>query len=344
VSNPSGRRPGKAKRTTGSPVQQVLATALLALLIGGVSAALSGVHPGAGQAAATAKSVARAAVAAASGGPIATSWLSAHPGADLGVHGQADILIDVDSKQVLWQRESHALRAPASLTKLVTAMVAADLAPLERAVRVTAATDVDAIRKVEPTSTVMGLNAGETLTVRELLYGLFLRSGNDAAETLGGGIVPRERFMKLMNEKAASLRMADSHFTTPVGLDDPAMRTTAYDLAIAAATITTRYPALLAISGTPSMRLAETATHKAFEMTNYNKLVLPGNAYEYQGATGMKTAFTDDAGPCMVATATRGGRHLVAVVMNSDNFFVDATRLLDYGFAQRVEPSPTPRR
>jgi len=211
-------------------------------------------------------------------------------------------------------------------------------------VKVTAATDVDAIRKVEPTSTVMGLNAGESLTVRELLYGLFLRSGNDAAETLGGGIVPRDRFVRLMNEKAASLRMADSHFTTPVGLDDPAMRSTAYDLAIAAATITTRYPALLAISGTPSMRLAETSTHKAFEMTNYNKLVLPGNAYEYQGATGMKTAFTDDAGPCMVATATRGGRHLVAVVMNSDNFFVDATRLLDYGFAQRVKLSPTPRR
>ena len=346
MSNTSGSRPARAKNSkgssSGSPVQQVLVTALLALLIGGVSAGLSGVHPSAGQAAATAKAVARAAVDAASGGSISTSWLSAHPGADLGVHGQADVLVDVDARQVLWQREPHALRAPASLTKLVTAMVASDLAPLDRGVKVTAATDIDAIRKVEPTSTVMGLTAGETLTVRELLYGLFLRSGNDAAETLGGSIVPREKFVQLMNQKAASLKMADSHFTTPVGLDDPAMRTTAYDLAIAAATITTRYPALLAISGTPSVRLAQTATHKAFDMTNYNKLVLPGSPYAYEGATGMKTAFTDDAGPCMVATAKRGDRRLVVVVMNSDNFFVDATRLLDYGFAQDPKPSPRP--
>jgi len=324
----------------------VLATALLALLIAALAAVLSGVHPTSGQAAATARAasaaVARAAERVAGPGPISTSWLSAHPEADLDVHGRADILIDVDAGQVLWARDPHTPRAPASLTKLVTAMVAADLAPLDRKVTVTAATDVNAVRRVEPTSTVMGLDAGEVLTVRELLYGLFLRSGNDAAETLGGGIVGRDHFIQLMNDKASSLRMRDSHFTTPVGLDDVAMRTSPYDLAIAAATITTRYPALLAISGTPSVQLAATATHKAFDMTNYNKLVLPGNQYAYSGATGMKTAFTDDAGPCMVATATRGGRHLVAVVMNSDNFFADATRLLDYGFAQPVKPAPSP--
>jgi serine-type D-Ala-D-Ala carboxypeptidase (penicillin-binding protein 5/6) len=321
----------------------VLLTALLSVLIAGVAAALSGVHPTSTQAAATASAVARAAASVSGAGtPIATSWLGAHPEADLDVHGRADILVDVDARQVLWQRAPHTPRAPASLTKLVTAMVAADLVPLDRNVKVTAATDVDAVRKVEPTSTVMGLSAGETLTVRELLYGLFLRSGNDAAETLGAGIVARDRFVQLMNQKAASLHMVDSHFTTPVGLDDAGMHTSPYDLAVAASTITTRYPALLEISGTPSMRLGETATHKAFDMTNYNKLVLPGNPYAYQGATGMKTAFTDDAGPCMVATATRGGRHLVAVVMNSDNFFADATKLLDYGFAQRLQAAPKP--
>ena len=316
-------------------------TALLAVLIAGVAAAISGVHPTAREASGA---VARAAASLSGGGAMSTSWLSAHPEADLDVHGRADIVVDVDARQVMWQRDPHTPRAPASLTKLVTAMVAADLAPLDRSVTVTPATDRDAVRKVEPTSTVMGLSAGETLTVRELLYGLFLRSGNDAAETLGGGIVGRDRFVQLMNQKAASLHMVDSHFTTPVGLDDPGMRTTPYDLAIAAATITTRYPALLAISGTPSMRLGDTATHKAFDMTNYNRLVLPGNPYAYQGATGMKTAYTDDAGPCMVATATRGSRRLVAVVMNSDNFFADATKLLDYGFAQRVQPTGTPRR
>jgi D-alanyl-D-alanine carboxypeptidase (penicillin-binding protein 5/6) len=312
----------------------VLVTAVLAVLLATVAAALSGIHPGARAAAQAARAVARSATSTAP--PVSTTWLGAHPQGALDVHGQADVLIDVDAKQVLWQRQPHALRAPASLTKLMTAMVAADLAPLDRVVTVTGATDADAVRQVEPTSTVMGLAAGEKLRVRDLMYGLFLRSGNDAAETLGGAIVPRDRFVRLMNEKAAALHMADSRFTTPVGLDDPKMRTTPYDLALAAAAIATRYPALLAISGTASITLPQTATHKQFAMVNYNKLVLPGSPYAYQGATGMKTAFTDDAGPCMVATATRGGRHLVAVVMSSDNFSADAVRLLDYGFATSV--------
>ena len=264
-------------------------------------------------------------------GPFGVAWLRSHPQADLDVKGQADILVDVDAREVLWQRDAQVRRAPASLAKLVTAMVASDLAPLDRKVTVTPATDTAAVQRVEPDSTVMGLTAGEVLTVRELMYGLFLRSGNDAAETLGAGIVGRDRFVELMNEKAAALGMTGSHFTTPVGLDDPRMRTTAYDLAVAGATIVVRYPDLLAISGTSSVQLEETATHKAFSMTNYNKLVLPG-PLGYPGATGMKTAFTDDAGPCMVATATRNGRHLVAVVMNSPNFFNDATHLFDYGF------------
>jgi D-alanyl-D-alanine carboxypeptidase len=322
----------------------VLATALLALLIAAVTVALPGIRPAERRAVAPARPVTHAAATVTGpGAALSTSWLSAHPGPDLALHGQADILVDVDARQVLWQRDPHTPRAPASLTKLVTAMVAADLAPLDRVVTVTAATDVNAARSVEPTSTVMDLTAGEKLTVREVLYGLFLRSGNDAAETLAGGLVERDRFIQLMNQKAAALRMTDSHFTTPVGLDDPAMRTSPYDLAIAAAMIVTRYPALLAISGAPSITLASSATHKAFDMVNYNKLVLPGSQYAYEGATGMKTAFTDDAGPCMVATAARGNRHLVAVVMNSVNFFADATKLLDYGFAQTVTPSPRPR-
>lgn len=326
------------RRSSARPLNVVLVTALLAALLAGASAAIAALHPGTTNAArTTAGAVAQAAVnAATSRGPIASTWLIGHPQPGLDVHGQADILVDIDAKQVLWERRSHDHRAPASLTKLMTAMVASDLAPLDRHVNVTATTDVDAVREVEPTSTVMGLTAGERVTMRDLLHGLFLRSGNDAAETLGEGLVSRERFVQLMNQKAAALHMADSHFTTPVGLDDPKMRTSAYDLAIAAGTIVNRYPAVLAISGTSSITLPQTATHKQFSMVNYNKLVVPGTPYTYEGATGMKTAFTDDAGPCMVATATRGGRHLVAVVMSSDNFFADAIKLLDYGFTTSV--------
>ena len=88
----------------------------------------------------------------------------------------------------------------------------------------------------------------------------------------------------------------------------------AAEAATQAAAITTSYPALLAISGTPSIEIPRTSTHKAFSLVNYNKLVIPGTTFTYRGATGMKTAFTDEAGPCMVATANRGGRRLVAQV------------------------------
>ncbi len=334
TSGGSRRSNGRASRTS---VNVMIVTALLALLIAAVATGLSGTERSSAARAGARPASApppRSASGTASGAAsvFATTWLSGHPQPGLDVHGQADVLVDVDSHQVLWQRDAHTPRPPASLAKLVTAMVAADLAPLDRSVTVTGQTDMDAVRRVEPASTVMGLTAGEILTVRELLTGLFLRSGNDAAETLGSGLVPRDRFVQLMNQKAAALHMSDSHFTTPVGLDDPAMRTSPYDLALAAATITVRYPALLAISGLASAEIPQAPAHKAFSLANYNRLVLPGNAYTYQGATGMKTAFTDDAGPCMVATATRGGHRLVAVVMHSDNFFADATRLLDYGF------------
>jgi serine-type D-Ala-D-Ala carboxypeptidase (penicillin-binding protein 5/6) len=261
------------------------------------------------------------------------SWLDAAGQPGLPVKAQAAVLLDVDDGQVLWAHDATGSRAPASLTKLVTAMVVADLAPMGRTVTVTADTDMAAAQRVEPDSTVMGLTAGEVLTVRELLAGLFLRSGNDAAETLAAGLAGRARFVDLMNEKASRLGMTASHFSSPVGLDAPDMRSSAYDLGLAAATIVTRYPRLLEISGLPFVHLDQTATHKPYDLVNYNRLVRADQPQFYAGATGMKTAFTDDAGPCMVATAMRGHRRLVAIVLHTDDFFADAHTLLDYGFS-----------
>ena len=322
-----------------SPVRMVVLTALLALGIATVTSLVSSfVVPGTANKGPTPAKAAGGGSAHGLGavptGQFASVWLGAHPDPGLDIHGQADILVDLGSRQILWQRQPRMPRAPASLAKLVTAMVAADLAPLDRKVKVTAQSDMDAAKRVEPASTVMGLSAGEELTVRELMYGMFMRSGNDAAEALAVGIVSRDRFIHLMNQKASDLHMKDSHFTTPVGLDDPAMKSTPYDLALAAAAIATHYPDLLAISGTPSITIPRTTMHKDFAMVNFNRMVIPGNQYTYQGAEGMKTAFTDGAGPCMVAIATRARRQLVAVIMHSDNFFADATKLFDYGFSQ----------
>jgi D-alanyl-D-alanine carboxypeptidase (penicillin-binding protein 5/6) len=254
---------------------------------------------------------------------FSTYWLATHGQPDLPIRGQAIYLVDLDARQVLWQRDPETARAPASLTKLITAMVAVDDAgSLDKTIVVT-----QEATKIVPS--VMGLTAGEQLTLREVLYGLFLDSGNDAAEALATGIVPRDRFIRQMNQKAKSIGLTASHFVTPSGLDAPGHGMSAHDLAHTAAYLDAYYPQLAAIAATRDMTIAATATHKAFYPHNLNRLL-----WTYPGATGLKTGLTDDAGGCMLATATRDGRHLIAVVMNDTGRSTpDAQVLLDYGFS-----------
>jgi len=254
-------------------------------------------------------------------------WLLTHGQPALPIHGQAAYLVDLDARQVLWERDPETSRAPASLTKLMTAMVAVDDAgSLDREVEVTA-------QATQVVPSVMGLTAGERLTVRDLLYGMFLDSGNDAAEALASGIVPRDRFIRQMNQKAKAIGLAASHLVNASGLDAPGHGMSAHDLVHAAAYLDAYYPELAQIAATKDVRIAATATHKAFYPHNLNRLL-----WSYAGATGLKTGLTDDAGGCMLATATRDGRHLIAVVMNDTGRSTqDAAVLLDYGFS--VHPS-----
>ena len=258
---------------------------------------------------------------------FSTYWIATHGQPNLAIHGQAAYLVDLDARQVLWQRDPETPRAPASLTKLVTAMVAVDDAgSLDRPVDVTK-------EATQTIPSVMGLTAGERVTVRDLLYGLFLDSGNDAAESLASGIVPRDRFIRQMNQKAKSIGLTGSHFSTPSGLDAPGHAMSVHDLAHTAAYLDTYYPDLAAIAGTKDVALPATATHKAFYPHNLNRLL-----WSYPGATGLKTGLTDNAGGCMLATATRGDRHLIAVVLNATLHSTDdAALLLNYGFS--VHPS-----
>lgn len=256
-------------------------------------------------------------------------WLATHPQPDIAIHGQAAYLVDLDTRMVMWQRDPETMRAPASLTKLVTAMVAVDDAgSLDHVVDVTpAATQI--------TPSVMGLSPGERVTVRQLLDGLLLDSGNDAAEALAQGIVPRDRFIRQMNQKAGSIGLTGSHFTNPSGLDAPGHGMTARDLVHVAAYLDKYYPDLAAIAATKDIAIPATAEHKAFYPHNLNRLL-----WSYPGATGLKTGLTDNAGGCMLATATRDGRHLAVVVLNATLHSTDdAAKLLDYGFSVRTDGS-----
>ena len=254
-------------------------------------------------------------------------WLATHPQPDLPIHGQAAYLVDLDTRLVMWARDPETMRAPASLTKLITAMVAVDDAgSLDRVVVVTK-------ESTQIVPSVMGLSPGEKLTLRQLIAGLFLDSGNDAAEAIAQGIVPRDRFIRQMNQKAGEIGLTASHFANPSGLDAPGHVMSAHDIAHVAAYLAKYYPELAAIAATKDIAIPATAEHKAFYPHNMNRLV-----GTYPGATGLKTGLTDNAGGCMLATATRDGRHLVAVVLNATLHSTDdATILLNYGFSVRTD-------
>jgi D-alanyl-D-alanine carboxypeptidase (penicillin-binding protein 5/6) len=239
------------------------------------------------------------------------------------IKARSAIVIDLDSGTTLYQLDAHGRHAPASLTKVITALVALDHLSLDQLVSVPAS-----ITQLPWDSTRMGLRVGEQVTVRELLYGLFLNSGNDAAITLSEAAMPRATFIVLMNAKAAALGMADTHFVNPIGLDDPGHYTSAADLAKAAIELESHFPAVAAMAAVPSLTLPATATHHAYSLYNLNQLIRT-----YPGATGLKTGWTGRAGGCLIATATRDGRHLLVVVLGSPRVFGEAAALLDFGFA-----------
>ncbi len=149
------------------------------------------------------------------------------------VKARAAIVLDLDSGKTLFALDAHGRFPPASLTKVMTALVALDTLRLDQVLTVPAS-----INQLPWDSTRMGLRAGERLTVRELMYGLFLNSGNDAAITLSEAAMPRAAFVARMNARAAALAMGDSHFVNPIGLDDAGLYASAADLAKAAIALT----------------------------------------------------------------------------------------------------------
>ena len=256
---------------------------------------------------------------------LSTSWLRTHPIADTpSIKGRAAIVVDLTAGQILYQQDQSTRYAEASLTKMMTAMVAADLVPLDTVITV-----ADAATQVEPN--LMGISAGEQLTLRELLDGMLLDSGNDAAEAIAMGIVSRAKFLDFLNQKAAALHLRSTHFTNPSGLDDPDHYSSAYDLAVMGATLLADYPDIRAIVGSKQINIYSTPQHKAFNPINIDRLLST-----YPGAIGIKPGYTGAAGYCLAAAATRNGRTILVVVLGSTQHFTDARTLLDFGFAHPV--------
>ena len=256
---------------------------------------------------------------------FSSSWLHAHTSAESpAIKARAAIVVDLNSGQILYQQDAASRYPEASLTKMVTAMVAVDLAPLDTLITVPAAAT-----QVEPNH--MGLTAGEQLTLQELLEGMLLDSGNDAAEAIAMGLVDRTTFIGFMNQKAQKLHLRQTRFTNPSGLDDTDHVSSAYDMAVVGATLLTDYPQLRRVVGSKEYTIYATPQHKYFNPISIDRLL-----WTYPGAIGIKPGYTAAAGYCLAAAATRNGRTILVVVLGSTQHFTDATTLLDFGFRHPV--------
>jgi len=246
-----------------------------------------------------------------------TAELPAPPGN----HAAAAALADVTSGRILFSERGDEPMKIASLTKIMTAIVAIEHGGLDETIRVSA-------KAAGKEGSSIYLKAGEKMTLRNALYGLMLRSGNDAAtaiaEHVGGSV---EGFAFLMNRKAEELGLANSHFMNPHGLDEQGHYSSANDLAKLT---------VYALHNPEFRQIVKTRVKTApnpndswdYKWVNKNKMLTM-----YEGADGVKTGYTKQALRTLVTSATRGGQQLVAVTLNDRDDWADHRRLLDYGFA-----------
>ena len=234
----------------------------------------------------------------------------------------AYILYDPDTGAILAEQNAYERRSMASTTKIMTALLFCEDGALNRLV------------KVQPKSvcvegTSVGLKGGDIIPRENLLYGLLLESGNDAANVIAAEISGgNEKFAAKMNEKAAKIGMKNTHFVTPSGLDDKEHYTCCYDMALLAAK---------AMENPDFRKACSTLTYRSIynnettvrTYTNHNRLLR-----ELEGCVGIKTGFTKKSGRCLVSACERNGKRLIAVTLNAGDDWNDHKSLYKYGFEQ----------
>jgi D-alanyl-D-alanine carboxypeptidase (penicillin-binding protein 5/6) len=239
------------------------------------------------------------------------------------VSARSVLMYDVSLEKLIYERNARVKRPMASLTKIMTAIIALEN-PLPG--------DTYVVKKgalVGENS--MGLEPGEVVSLEELLYGLLLPSGNDAAEVLAMNYpAGREAFVRAMNEKAQSLGLTDTNFTNPSGLEgDGDQHTTAYDLLVMSRYAVDSFPLFAKIVATYEHEIPATDTHKAFYLYNDTNLIST-----YPGVKGIKTGFTNEAGMCLVTYLDYKGHRIMGVILNSENRRQEMKDLLDYSLRQ----------
>jgi D-alanyl-D-alanine carboxypeptidase (penicillin-binding protein 5/6) len=225
----------------------------------------------------------------------------------------------------VYGKEAHRALSPASITKIFTSIVALEHGRLSQNITV----QFDESQLAD--STLMGIHPGEIYSLEDLLYGLMLPSGNDAALAIAnaiGGSVPQ--FVAMMNAKAAELSLRDTHFANPHGLDAPGHVTSAYDVTMAARYGMTHFSEFRELVSARSWQVNGT---RSFTVYNLNRFLR-----SYPGADGVKIGYTDAAGKTIVASATRDGHRVYVALMHCGDIVADATPLFDWMFANLSWP------
>ncbi|HBT20494.1 MAG TPA: D-alanyl-D-alanine carboxypeptidase [Peptococcaceae bacterium] len=241
----------------------------------------------------------------------------------LDIYAEGAVLMDAESGRVLWAKNPHKRLYPASTTKILTAVLAIEKGKLDSTVVVSR-------EAAETEGSAIWLKEGERLTLEDLLYAVLLSSANDAAEAVAehiGGT--QENFVRMMNEKAKAIGARDSHFENPHGLHEESHYTTAYDLALIARYAMTN-STFEKIVATEKKIIPWEGHDWSRLLINKNNLIR--NPKLFPGADGIKNGYTKAAGNCLVASATRNGMRLIAVVLNAPNATGEVIKLLDYGF------------
>ena len=235
------------------------------------------------------------------------------------IAGKIGLLIDAKTGNVLFEKDAYTRKEIASLVKIMTALVAIEHADLDQLVYISES----AARVGENT---MGISAGEVYTLKELLFGLIMQSGNDSAYAISEGVAgSTEIFVDWMNIKAAELGLTNTYFADPSGLDDKTYSTAA-DLA-RLTVYALQYPEFREVSTTLETELISN-THKYLPLYNQTNLLST-----YPGVAGVKTGYTEVAGLCLVTYAQNDGREVVGIVLDSPDRKGDMILMLDHGFS-----------
>ncbi len=243
-----------------------------------------------------------------------------------GFQGTAAAIMDASTGRIVWDENGDRRVAPASITKIMTAILALERGTLEQ--RLTIQT------QHLTWGSLMGLLPGDRVSIEDLLWGLLLPSGNDAALAIADVVAgSEERFVEMMNDRAAELGMRDTHFVNPHGLDEDRHFSTANDI-LRMTRHAMSFPLFARIVATPS---TTRQASRPFLLGNSNFLVTRGG---FSGADGVKSGNTDLAGDSLVASATREGHRMIVVVLGTNDRTYHATRLLEFAFRQfeRREP------